>query len=107
MLEQWKRKEMENALRWGMTEFDVTETDRPEFVPDEMLPDFIHGESVDDPDEKSMKFIHPGRQRNRLLYSLLVVGTMVLIVVGVVAGIYVLRSNSFFAPIPGASSSVL
>ena len=109
MLEQWKRKQMENALRWGMTEFDVTETDRPEFVPDEMLPDFIHGESVDDPDEKSMKFIHPGRQRNRLLYSLLVVGTMVLIVVGVVAGIYVLRSNSFFSrdELSGDSSSAL
>lgn len=107
MLEQWKRKQMENALRWGMTEFDVTETDRPEFEPDEMVPDFICGESVDDPDEKSMKFIHPGSQRNRLAYSFLVVGTMVLIVIGVVAGIYVLRAHTFFAPIPGASSSTL
>lgn len=109
MLEQWKRKQMENAVRWGMTDFDVTETDRPEFAPDEMLPDFIHGESVDDPDERSMKFVHPKSQRNRFAYSFLVVGTMVLIVVGVLSGIYILRYNSFFAPghIPGASSSSL
>lgn len=31
MFENWKRKEATNALRWGMSNFEMKETARPEF----------------------------------------------------------------------------
>jgi hypothetical protein len=35
MLEYWKRKEHYTALAWGMTNFEATETERPEYEGDE------------------------------------------------------------------------
>ncbi len=37
MLEYWKRNESTVALKWGMSDFESTETDRPEYIGEEIV----------------------------------------------------------------------
>eukprot|EP01035_Chromulina_nebulosa_P022758 gene22758-29465_t len=45
MLEGWKRKEAMNACRWGMTDFESSELDRPEFEGKPMK-SYINGKDI-------------------------------------------------------------
>jgi anoctamin-10/anoctamin-7 len=106
MLEYWKRTEKEDSLRWGTLDFEKTETDRPEFKPDEMLEDFVYGELASDPHAKTMKWVVPAAQNRRFGTSAGVVMGMILLVIAVVAGIYVVRIL-ILSEILGANASAV
>ena len=91
MLEYWNRTSREACMRWGTLDFNKTEGDRPEFKADDMVRDLIKGELVGDDKARSMVYVFPDKQRNRWTLATLIVCVMILIVLGVVAGIYVIR----------------
>jgi len=82
MLEMWKRKQAYVDLFYGMLDFEEDEPDRPEFV-GELIPSFIDGEP--------MVYFDPDSASERAAQSYSVIVTFILMVCGVVAGIYVLR----------------
>lgn len=82
MLEYWKREEQLIAMRWGMLKFEQTEPDRPEF----------HGETIESfIDGSPMMYFPKASYKRRIQFSFFIIMTMVLLVVGVVASIYVIR----------------
>ena len=82
MLEYWKRREAELALSWGTIDFENIEEVRPEFK-GEAIKSYIDGEDIT---------YFPPSERSTLILctSLAIFGVMVL-VLGVVVGIYILR----------------
>lgn len=82
MLEYWKREERLTAMRWGMTEYEDNEPDRPEFQ-GTLIKSYVNGDDMlHFPREEFMK---------RAVSSQSVIGTFITLVMGVVAAIYVLR----------------
>lgn len=101
MLEYWKREEQLTAMRWGMLNYENQEPDRPEFE-GTLISSYIDGQP--------MMFFpkHDARKRNR--YSVAIVCSMVLMVIGVVTSIYVIRfalQSSSVAPYSSLVASVL
>jgi len=91
MLEYWGRTSKDAALRWGMLSFEKTETDRPEFIPDHHIQNFVTGELISSADSKSMVYVSMKKQRRRYMLSLSVISVMVMLVISVVLGIYFLK----------------
>ena len=101
MLEAWKREEKRIALRWGMTNFETKELDRPEFK-GQLMNSFVDG--------AEFKYFPEKTKTERVVYSLTVVTCMILMVIGVVTGIYVLRfaiQNTSSAPYASLVASML
>ncbi len=82
MLEYWKRNEKMTAMRWGMTDFESKEPDRPEYK-GYVIDSYINGEP--------MLYFPPNDAKGRFAQSQGVVLTCTLLVLGVVSSIYVLR----------------
>jgi anoctamin-10/anoctamin-7 len=82
MLEYWKRKEQMKAMDWGMTSFEESEPDRPEYK-GTMIRSYIDGEET--------LYFSPDEFTQRFAASQGVILTFVLVVIGCVASIYVLR----------------
>lgn len=82
MLEFWKRREKTTALSWGMLDFENTEVDRADFR-GEVIPSFIDG--------SEMRYFSSKKRKALLWQSIMGVVTLVVLVVGVVVGIYLLR----------------
>lgn len=82
MLEYWKRRENKIALEWGMTDFEAAEPVRAEFK-GELVKSPVNGEDVAYFPEKT--------RDGRIALSFLVVSSMIMLIIGVVAGIYALR----------------
>eukprot|EP01035_Chromulina_nebulosa_P019942 gene19942-25908_t len=98
LLEGWKRKESFIALEWGMSNFEQTEIDRPEFTSEEIIDSFIDG-------SKNYIYYPSSKKAARLSYSFTLIGSYILLVIGVVASIYYMRF-SLQASI-GSSASTL
>lgn len=96
MLEGWKRKEAITAMEWGMSSFESSEIDRPEFQ-GEPRTSHIDGTEI--------LYFPPDSLNERLAQSFSVVVTFILIVIGVVAGIYQMRIS--LQPQIGAYASTL
>jgi hypothetical protein len=82
MLEFWKREEKLIGMRWGTTDFEEDEPERPQFR-GEIIKSFVDG--------KDMKYFPPQRKNNLLAQSGVLIGSLILLVMGCVAGIYILR----------------
>lgn len=82
MLEGWKRKESFTALKWGMSDFESRELERPEFTGVE-IKSFVTGEDI--------IYFPPADFRTRVQFSFCMIGLMIMLVIGVVASIYYLR----------------
>ena len=82
MLEYWKRQQATTALFWGMSDFENQEQDRPEFNGTEMK-SFIDG--------RDMTYFPSAKAARRARISRTVIFSFIAAVIGVVAGIYVLR----------------
>lgn len=83
MLEYWKRAEKIQAMKWGTVGFESKEVDRPEFR-GELKRSVINGKET---------IYFSKRIRNKfIMQSMLVIGSMILLVLGVVASIYVIRT---------------
>lgn len=82
MLEYWKRKEQLKAVDWGMTSFEDTEPDRPEFK-GALIRSYIDGDET--------LYFSPDEFTSRFASSQGVILTFMMVVVGCVASIYVLR----------------
>eukprot|EP00968_Pinguiococcus_pyrenoidosus_P003107 scaffold184_cov316-Pinguiococcus_pyrenoidosus.AAC.5 len=81
MLEFWKRKEAETAMKWGTKGSEVSRA-RPEF----------YGEEIGSPVTGLPMIYYPPRtKRRRSLYSICSVACMILIVITVVAAIFAMR----------------
>lgn len=82
MLEAWKNKEATYAMKWGMSDYEDTEADRPEFKGQEMWSP-INGEIVN---------FYEDTLRNRAeRKSYVVVILMMILVLCCIAGTYVLK----------------
>lgn len=96
MLEYWKRKEKVTAMQWGMIGFESKEVNRPEFK-GKMKKSHIDGSEV---------LYFPQKQRNvYLAQSALAIGSLIMLVIGVLASIYVLRAA--LAPSMGADAQTI
>ena len=82
MLEYWKRQECFAALRWGMTDFEELEQDRPEFVGD-IVKSYING--------RDMMYFPPDKAQQLFSISQSIITGFIALVIGVVAAIYVFR----------------
>eukprot|EP01039_Chlorochromonas_danica_P017383 gene17383-20720_t len=78
----WKRKEKTLALDWGMIDFERNEHDRPDYQGD-VIPSFIDG--------SPMRYFPSNEQNRRLCLSVVSIVGLVLLVTGVVVGIYLMR----------------
>lgn len=83
MIEYWKRTEATKAMEWGMTHFEDEESERPEFEFDEVKRSLIDGSEV--------HYFDPRKKMQKLLYSLSVIGGMILLVLACVSGIFGLQ----------------
>jgi hypothetical protein len=81
-LEYWKRKEKVAAMKWGMVGFEEEEQARPEF--DGVL-------SVSAVNGKPLLYFPRNEYIFRVGVSVSIISTLILIVVGVVGGIFALR----------------
>ena len=82
MLEFWKRREAELALSWGTIDFEDIEEVRPEFKGKD-IKSYIDGEDI--------TYFPPSERSKLILYTSLAIFGVMLLVLGVVVGIYVLR----------------
>lgn len=82
MLEHWKQKEKMTALKWGMTDYEAKEPDRPEYR-GFLIDSFVDGEP--------MLFFPQQEANGRFLSSQTVITACACLVIGVVSSIYVLR----------------
>jgi len=82
MLEYWKREQNTKACHWGMSEFESKEVERPDFK-GEQINSFVDG--------KPFLYYPPSLTRNKQAASFFVLSFLTLIVIGAVAGIYVLK----------------
>lgn len=84
MLEYWKRLQSEKAVEWGMTQFESTEVDRPEFLANTTI-----NKEVRSPiDGKNIVYFPKRTALLRARETFLTVLFYVLIVIGIVGGIY-------------------
>jgi len=82
MLEYWKRREATTALEWGMSHFEKQEQERPEFR-GKLTKSHINGQVM---------LYYPWRKHAKLqVFSRTVVSVFIVVLIGVVTGIYVLR----------------
>ncbi|OWZ01329.1 hypothetical protein PHMEG_00027307, partial [Phytophthora megakarya] len=80
--EYWKRYNSTLALEWGMSTFEEEEVERPEFA----------GQLTTSPiDGSTIRYFNPQTRFRRIMGSLFFVSMLILLVVGVVAGIFVFR----------------
>lgn len=83
MIKRYKRTEARKAMEWGMTEFEVKEIDRPEF----------RGMTIASPEDGKPILYFPVEDKRKMLFlSSSVVYSCILVVLGSVAGIYLIRS---------------
>jgi hypothetical protein len=82
MLEFWKRKESEWAMKWGTLGCEVTEIDRPEFV-GVAIKSYVNG--------REMMYFSNQKRRRYIQQSLIGICVLVTMVVGAIASIYVIR----------------
>jgi hypothetical protein len=83
-LEYWKRQEIVTALRWGMTGFEETESERPAF----------EGTVVKSPiDGKPTRYYSPWKRWRKSVNSYLVVLSSVGTVIGMNALIFFIRDE--------------
>ncbi|CAN0416237.1 unnamed protein product [Pylaiella littoralis] len=92
MLEFWKRREAELAMRWGMSEFEAVEHDRPEFKGDAMV-SFVDG--------SPMTYYPPEEYYQLLVVANTLVVGMIILAIALITGIFSLailwdESNSYF-----------
>ena len=84
MLEFWKRKEKDFAIRWGTLDFEENEQDRSEFK-GQAIKSFIQ--------DGQMRY-YPSRTRCiNIFQSSIVVVALIAVVIGAVAGIYLMRES--------------
>lgn len=84
MLEFWKRKESKLAMEWGISNFEETEQDRPEFF----------GITIDSPIDGTSVLYFSERQRSLIfIQSSLLLLSLVVLVIGAVVSITLLRVN--------------
>jgi hypothetical protein len=82
MLKFYKREENKTALKWGMTDFERNEIDRPEF----------RGTLIASPENgKPMLYFPEGERRTLRLLSSSAIYSCVLLVIGCVTGIYIIK----------------
>jgi len=78
-LEYWKRRNATLAQQWGMTGFEEEEQTRPDF----------EGEDIKSPiTGKLEKYFNPKKAFEKIMYSIVCVGSLSFLVLGVVVGIY-------------------
>ncbi|KAE9032178.1 hypothetical protein PR003_g10888 [Phytophthora rubi] len=80
--EYWKRYNSTLALEWGMTNFEEEEVERPEF---EGIP------TISPIDGSEIRYFSPQTRFRRVMGSLFFVSMLILLVIGVVAGIFIFR----------------
>jgi len=81
-LEFWKRKESTVAMRWGMTEYEENEQPRPQFKGVEKRSPI---------DSSPLLFFPMSEKRKLILESQSIIWTVISIVIGAVASIFVLK----------------
>ncbi|KAL3671142.1 hypothetical protein V7S43_004323 [Phytophthora oleae] len=80
--EYWKRYNSTLALEWGMSTFEEEEVERPEF----------DGQLTTSPiDGSDMHYFSPQTRFRRVMGSLFFITMLIVLVIGVVAGIFVFR----------------
>jgi hypothetical protein len=79
----WKRQQHFTSMKWGMTDFIARQFERPEFIGELQLNSFING--------KEMLYFPRNDFRTRIALSLTAIMAFVLLVIGVITGIYLLR----------------
>ncbi|GLE09917.1 hypothetical protein PINS_up021856 [Pythium insidiosum] len=70
------------ALEWGMTSFEDEETERPEFVGEEIISPI---------DGSRIRYFSPQSRFRRIMGSLLFIFVLIVVVIGVVAMIFIFR----------------
>ncbi|KAG7398627.1 Anoctamin-3 [Phytophthora boehmeriae] len=80
--EYWKRYNSTLALEWGMSTFEEEEVERPEFQ---------GKETISPIDGSPIRYFSPQKRFRRIMRSLFFISALILLVVGVVAGIFVFR----------------
>ena len=81
-LEFWKRKEKYYAMRWGTVGFEEEEVTRPQFI----------GEKQRNPVNGKEYLYFPARKKHiRLFKSSTIIGGFIVVVIGVVIGIFIMR----------------
>ncbi|GLE06180.1 hypothetical protein PINS_up015391 [Pythium insidiosum] len=80
--EYWKRYNSVIALEWGMTSFEDEETERPEFVGEEIISPI---------DGSRIRYFSPQSRFRRIMGSLLFIFVLIVVVIGVVAMIFIFR----------------
>lgn len=86
-LEDWKRKQIETAMKWGTVGCESTETDRPEFLAN---PENIEINSPVN-GELTMYF-PPNVKRNRTYLSICIIALCILGVIVAVLGVFVFKA---------------
>ena len=81
--EHWNRAQKTHAMEWGMTGFEATESDRPEYHGQKMK-SLVDGQEI----------IHFNRSKaNQLMaYSVSIIGAMICLVIGTTASVYLARN---------------
>lgn len=100
MLETWKREEKRIAMRWGMSDFEQTELDRPEFN-GVLINSYIDG--------SELKYYPEMTRSTKVAFSLVIISLMIAMVVGTVTGIYIMRFSlqvGKTAPMASTAASV-
>lgn len=82
MMEYWGRKEKMHAMKWGMVGFEENEQARPQFKGD-LIPSPVDG--------KMFLYFPRNEYMKRLTMSTTIVSGCILVVLGVVVGIFVLK----------------
>lgn len=101
MLETWKREEKRIAMRWGMSDFEQTELDRPEFN-GVLINSYIDG--------SELKYYPVMTRSKKIAFSLVVISLMICMVIGTVTGIYIMRFSlqvGATAPIASTAASIV
>ena len=81
--EHWIRAEKTFAMQWGMYGYETSEADRPQFY-GETIKSLVNGKEM-------VHFSH--RKANELLrYSVSIIGSLILLVIGTTASVYVARN---------------
>jgi len=97
MLEFWKRKEFFTSLSWGMTNFEATETERPEYIGEEQN-SYIDG--------SKMIFFSPAKAAARKDTAVGLISLFSLLVLACVAAVFVIRAVLYRTAVGSYSSFV-
>ena len=97
MLEYWKRKEQYTALAWGMTNFEATETERPEYKGEEQN-SYIDG--------SKMIFFAPSKAAHRSQTAILLISLFSFLVLACVIGVFIIRALLYKTSVGSYSSFV-